>query len=523
MQKLNKKTSMSADLGFELVLPTDQNLRLIMEWRNDPETMRMSFHSQPKIWSSFRAEILEEYFHFPDLPPLFVLWEGTRCGFIGLEPFPDQNQRSCEISINIAPPFRGRGIATVALSELQSILKRSGFHALYGDVKVENVASQKAFEAAGFTPSAPQEKYVEDLQKTFSVLRYKAVLNPINSTKVFIIAEAGSNWRAGTHDQNLSNALSLIDAAANAGADAVKFQTFSPENIYVPNAGSSGYLSNAGIEQDMAKLFEDLAMPRSMIPKLASHCESRGIEFMSTPFSPQDFEAVDPYVKRHKIASYEIGYIHLLQLAALSGKPLILSTGAATVDEIAWAVETFKSLGGKALTLLQCTAAYPAEPGSMNLRIIPFLKNRFRSDVGLSDHSLHPTAAPISAVALGATVIEKHFTLDKTLPGPDHAFAITPEQLQQLVKGIRETEQMLGSFVKTVDPTELELRSFARRGIQAIREIKKGDIFKEGENISILRPGNQPLGIHSRYIGEISGKAAKHDISLGHGIQKGDW
>jgi N-acetylneuraminate synthase len=151
------------------------------------------------------------------------------------------------------------------------------------------------------------------------------------------------------------------------------------------------------------------------------------------------------------------------------------------------------------------------------------MKQRFKVDVGLSDHSNDPICAPIAAVALGATVIEKHFTLDKRLPGPDHAFAITPDELKQLVQAVREVEQMKGSFVKVVDPDEEELRSFARRGVQAIQEIPCGAAFHEGSNISILRPGKQTLGIHPKYISDIEGKSAKRTIPLGSGVLPEDY
>src|SRR5262249_10120412 len=160
-------------------------------------------------------------------------------------------------------------------------------------------------------------------------------------------------------------------AAAEAGADAIKFQSYHFETIYVPNAGKSGYLSAAGIEEEMSELYADLAMPYELIPTLAEFCRECGIRFMSTPFSPADFAAVDPYVSIHKIASYEIGHIHLLTLAARSGKPLLLSTGAANEEEIAWAVRTYRDHGGKELTLLQCNACYPADPATLHLRAIP--------------------------------------------------------------------------------------------------------------------------------------------------------
>jgi len=197
-------------------------------------------------------------------------------------------------------------------------------------------------------------------------------------------------------------------------------------------------------------------------------------------------------------------------LAARSGKPLILSTGAANEDEIDWAVKTYCSFGGKELTLLQCTARYPAANASMNLLTIPWLMKRFGVEAGLSDHSRDPLCAPLAAAALGATIIEKHFTLNNSLPGPDHAFAVTPLELKGMVQAVRVVEEMRGSEVKVIDPCEEELRAYARRGIQAIREILPGEVFKEDFNIAILRPGNKRI---CRF--EIKRrKACRHEINL---------
>jgi sialic acid synthase SpsE len=317
-------------------------------------------------------------------------------------------------------------------------------------------------------------------------------------------------------------ALALIDAAAAAGADAVKFQTFTAEGTYVPNAGASDYLSQAGIRQEITKIFKDMTLPHAMIPVLAAHCQARGIEFMSSYFSPEDFKAVDPFVRRHKIGSYEIGHLRLLELAASSGKPLILSTGGATEEEIAWASEIFWKNGGEQLILMQCTARYPAPLSALHVRAIPWMRARFNVPVGFSDHSREPLIAPLCAVAQGAVAIEKHFTLDNSLKGPDHAFAITPPELKELVQSIRGAEKVLGSPVKFVDPEENELRDYAHRGVQAIRAIQKGDVLREGDNIAILRPGKQLKGVHSKYITEMEGKKARNPIALGQGIQNGD-
>lgn len=518
-------------MKFELVRPIKEDIELIFNWRNDPETRANSFHTEPKIWDTFFPEFLSEKFLFPDLPPIFACLDSERVAFLSFDSCEDyvfegvgKRRRCCRVSINVAPNFRGRGIGTAILTEIKPWIKRQGYDAIYGEVKKENHTSQKAFLRAGYKQLKGHIKWVDGREQVESV-RFLAdlVQSEEHVTPVFIIAEAGSNWRMGNYKRDLAMAKRLIEIAADAKADAVKFQVFRPETLYVENAGSSSYLKESGIEEPMHALFSDLVMSYEMVAELYATCQKMKIAFMATPFSKEDFAAVDPFVSHHKIASYELNHPHLLRLAARSKKPLFLSTGASTEEEIDWAVKTFYAEGGKELTLLQCTAAYPANPSSMNLRILPWLQRRFQVKVGLSDHSEDPCCAPVSAVALGATVIEKHFTLDKRLPGPDHAFAVTPSELKQLVDSVRMAEQMGGGYVKEVDPSEFELRQFARRGIQAIASIKKGDVFHEGQNIAILRPGRQTLGLHPKFLSEIEGKHAAHAIAQGQGIQFGDY
>jgi sialic acid synthase SpsE len=339
---------------------------------------------------------------------------------------------------------------------------------------------------------------------------------------VYIIAEAGSNWRMGTLKRDLAMARALIDVAVEARADAVKFQTYRPETVYVANAGTSDYLSDAGITEDIRDIFTDLSMPYEMLPELAGYCRKAGIGFLSTPFSPADFAAIDPFVSVHKIASYEISHVHLIHLAARSGKPLVLSTGASDEDDIAWAVETFHAAGGRELCLLQCTAKYPAPLSSLNLRTIPRLRQRFGVAAGLSDHSREPTVGPVTAVALGARVIEKHYTLDNRLPGPDHGFALTPDELFRMVREIRMAEQVLGDGIKVVLSAERELAAYARRGLQATEPIAAGQVLREGENFAILRPGQQVLGAHPRHLSTVEGRQANRPIAPGEGISLHD-
>ena len=345
----------------------------------------------------------------------------------------------------------------------------------------------------------------------------------MKNNSVFIIAEAGSNWRMGTPERDMKMTKTLIDIASEAGADAIKFQTYRAHSVYVPNAGNSDYLSNAGIKESINKIFEDLSMPYEMIPKLAKYSKKKNIEFMSTPFSVEDAKAIDPYTNYHKIASYEISHLRLIEYIASTGKPTFLSTGASNKEEIKWALETFFSNGGGKITLLQTTAKYPAPISSLNLKAMIDLKNEFDVDVGLSDHSTDPIIGPVIATALGASVIEKHFTLDKKLPGPDHSFALNPNQLKEMIRSIRDAEKCLGKGEKIVLDEEFELRDYAQRTIQCIKPISKGDIFVEGENVNILRSGKQRKGLHPRFLEKIQGRKSTRNIPIGDGIMEEDY
>lgn len=514
-------------ISFEIALPIEKHANDVMAFRNDPETMQMSFHQEKKTWPDFFQEYTEEYFSLSELPPLFAVENGKKIALIRFRPAENPlqaNRKCCEISLAIAKEMRGKGHGKTVLDTLKSWLLRQGIEDVYAEIKPENAASIKTFERAGYQLIGTAEKNLEESGEKIPIRRYLLALKEDKKQEgVFIIAEAGSNWRMGTMNRDRAMGFKLIELAKEAQADAIKFQTYRPETVYVSNAGKSGYLSKSGIVEDIQEIFHDLAMPYELILAFKNHAEQCGIEFMSTAFSKQDFLAVDPHVKRHKIASYEIGHIRLLELAAKSQKPLFLSTGAATEEEITWAVRTYRALKGQDLTLLQCTAQYPADENSMNLRTIPWMMHRFQVPVGLSDHSRDPIAAPAAAAALGAAVIEKHFTLSNALPGPDHAFAITPKELKEMVKVVRSVYQMAGSGVKYPQDSETELRQFARRGIQAIKDIQPGEKLQEGINIDILRPGKQAIGLHPKNIPDMEGKIAKRFIPLGKGLDRNDY
>lgn len=510
---------------LECVLYSKEAAEQLKVWRFDPHTMQMSFRQKPMddtaFWSYFQS-----YFVLKELPPLFAVVDGKRCAFIGFTPYihPDYpGRRSCEISIVVAPDARGKGVGGAFLEEACRFAKQQGYEDVYARIKPQNTASIHVFEHAGFEFIHEVTQIIEEdgLQDRVAAHLFCLKLVPRQEPKkVFIIAEAGSNWRLGTYKRDRAMAKSLIEAAKEAGCDAVKFQVFRADTVYVENAGTSDYLQD---RDDIRTIFDDLAMPYEMISELASMCKTVGIEFMSTAFSLQDFAEIDPYVQRHKIASYEISHVRLLEACAKSNKPLLVSTGASTLSDISWAVSYLKQMGCSDLTLLQCSAQYPATSACMNLRAISTIQRHFQLPVGLSDHSFDPLTASTVAVALGASVIEKHFTLDRHLPGPDHSFAVNPDELKKMCQAIRLAEAMLGTGIKEVLDEEKELYLFARRRLQAIMPIAVGDTFIENRNIAILRPGKQKPGCHPRFLADIIGKKAKRSIALGEGVNLGDF
>lgn len=329
----------------------------------------------------------------------------------------------------------------------------------------------------------------------------------------FIIAEAGSN-----HNGNFKQALKLIDVAVESGADAVKFQTFKARRMYSIKAGQSDYLK---MPQSIYQIIEDMEMPDDWIPQLATYCQSQGIMFLSTPFDEESVDLLDPYVPLFKIASYELTHSPLLEYIASKKKPMILSTGTANVKEIDRAVSIIKQKGNSNLILMQCTAKYPAPLETIHLKSILVMKEKFNLPVGLSDHSRDFDVAPMAAVALGADCIEKHFTLSNRLPGPDHQFALEPQELKWMVQKIRNVEKALGVKQKKMLQVEKELHAFARRSVFAINPILPGEILSLA-NTAILRNGKQSSGLRPDQYHQILGKKAKRTIEAGAPVRDQD-
>jgi N-acetylneuraminate synthase len=319
----------------------------------------------------------------------------------------------------------------------------------------------------------------------------------------YVIAEAGSN-----HNGDLELALRLIRVAADAGADAVKFQLFRAAKLYPREAGSADYLRD---DEDIYDIVERMELPLEWLPQLAAAADEAGIDFIVSPFDEESADAVDPYVSAFKLASYELTHHPLLRHIAAKGKPLVVSTGAADLAEVGEALEVARGEGNEQVVVLQCTAAYPAAIEALNLGALATLRSELGLQVGLSDHSSDPVIAPVMAVALGASVIEKHFTLDRTLPGPDHKFALEPEELARMVAAIREAEKALGSGRKEVLPDEQELREFARRSVFAVRDIPAGSELEAG-NVAVLRTGKREHGADPADLGRLLGRRVRRPI-----------
>lgn len=320
----------------------------------------------------------------------------------------------------------------------------------------------------------------------------------------FVIAEAGAN-----HNRDLGMGKALIDAAADAAADAVKFQTYSAETLYSKRTPRFAYLEGVS-DQDTWDLIKAIELPREWQAELAAHAAARGIPFFSSPF---DHRAVDELaalgVPAYKIASFELVDLPLIRDAAARGRPMILSTGLASYEDIADALGACAEAGNRDIVLLQCASLYPAPPARMNLRAMATMRAAFGVPVGLSDHSLGIHVA-VAAAGLGAAAVEKHVTLDRALPGPDHPFAIEPGELAAMVRQIREVEAALGDGMKLGPaPEEMEMYAKARRSLIAARDIPKGTPI-DRSMIAIKRPG---FGIRPKFIDLLVGRVAKIDIA----------
>ncbi len=327
----------------------------------------------------------------------------------------------------------------------------------------------------------------------------------------FIIAEAGSN-----HNKDKKIARELIKAAADAGADAVKFQLFQGEKHYSRKTPAFKYLKAKGINKNIVDLLKDLELPPDWLQDFRDYAKKCGIILFSSVTSIEDIDVcMRLKFPALKLASFELVDLHLIAHAAKQQKPLILSTGLADMGEIEDAVRVVFDTGNRELILLQCASVYPAPAHIMNLKAMDTLAQAFGVDVGLSDHTQGIHMAP-AAVARGARVIEKHFTLSRKMPGPDHAFSVEPAELALMVKHIREVESALGTGIKGQRTSEeAEMYDKARRSIHAATKIPKGTVLKAA-HLTVKRPG---YGIKPKLWDTIIGRSTKVDIDADEAIR----
>jgi sialic acid synthase SpsE len=322
----------------------------------------------------------------------------------------------------------------------------------------------------------------------------------------YVIAEAGAN-----HNRDLPTALRLIEVAAESGADAVKFQTYTAEGLYSRRTPDIKYLKEKGLVSDQESvwdLIKRVEIPWEWHADLARHAAACGITFFSTPFEEAAVDVLEGVgVPAYKIASYEVNHLPLIERVARTGKPMLISTGMASLGDIERALDTAAAAGARDLLVMHCAVNYPPRFADLNLRAISTLINAFQIPIGWSDHTPGHTA-DVVAVTLGACAIEKHYTLSRDQEGPDHPFALEPTELAAMVTAIREAEDALGSSVKRVTDAEADLFRLGRRSIVAARDVAAGAELRR-EDLAVKRPG---FGIQVDAIDQVVGRHVLKDV-----------
>lgn len=329
-----------------------------------------------------------------------------------------------------------------------------------------------------------------------------------------IIAEIGVN-----HNGNPDLGRQLIDMAAEAGADAVKFQTFFAQELVTRSARKAAYqVANTGKDDGQFAMLQALELSEADFAAMKAHCEKRGIEFMSTPFSEAAADLLGRVgVDCYKVSSGDLTHLPLLRHLARKGKPVILSSGMAVISEVEEAVEAIRAEGNEQISILHCVSNYPAAPEDCNLRAMDTLRAVFALPVGWSDHTMGP-AISLAAVARGAEIIEKHITLSRDMPGPDHLASSEPAEFAEFVAGIRAVELALGTGVKQPSAAERETARVGRRSVALRHDLAAGAVLRH-EDLAILRPGT---GLHPRELEHVIGRRLNRDLAEGSPLSLAD-
>lgn len=329
---------------------------------------------------------------------------------------------------------------------------------------------------------------------------------------VYVVAEMSAN-----HHQSFEEAARIVRAARDSGADAIKLQTYTPDTMTIDCRTEPFQIGKGTIWEgrNLYELYGEAYTPWEWQPELKKLANGLGMDCFSTPFDVSAVEFLEKMdVSVHKIASFEVVDIPLIERIARTGKPVIMSTGMTSLDEIEEAVQTLRNAGCRQMVLLKCTSAYPAPPEAMNLRTIRDMAERFGVPVGLSDHTMG-IAASVAAVALGACVIEKHFTLSRAAGGPDAAFSLEPQELKEMVDAIRTTEKAMGRVNYELTPSETAMRVY-RRSLFVVEDMEQGSVFSP-RNVRSIRPGH---GLPPKHIGDVMGRRAARRLKRGTPL---DW
>ncbi|MBR6164258.1 pseudaminic acid synthase [bacterium] len=470
---------------FSVRLANENDIKKVFNLSNDDTVRQYSFNKEKIKWDDHTKWFNERIKNTNE--PFFIA-EDSNGNFIAQVRIDKKEETT--ISISITEHFRGRGLARYIIRECS---QKAGFRNIIAYVKPENQASLKSFINAGYKQTGTKDGY------------YKL---EFNQDRVYIIAEMSAN-----HCGDMELAKKIIKKAKEIGADAVKIQTYTADTITIDCNNEEFRINDENSlwnGENLYKLYQKAYTPWEWQGELKKYADEIGIDFFSTPF---DYSAVDFLesinVPLYKIASFEAIDYPLIKYAASKGKPMIISTGISSFEEIQKAIDACRSVGNNDITILKCTSAYPAKLEDMNLKTIKDMVEKFGSQgvkVGLSDHSMS-IVPPVSAVVLGAKVIEKHLTLDRSLGGADSGFSLEPKEFEEMIKAVRDTEKVLGSVDYSINKKN---RKFAR-SLYVVKDIKKGEILTK-ENIRSIRPSN---GLLPEYYEEVLGKKAKEDIKFG--------
>lgn len=470
---------------FSIRLVDKNDIKNVFELSNDKTVRQNSIHSEQIAWEDHVTWFLKR---IEDQTNPFYIIEDKNNNFIGQVRF--DTEEEAIISISIAESFRGRHLAPAIIKACSA---KCGLKTVFAYIKKNNAPSIKAFEKAGY----------QYLQEDGGYYKYRFQSNP-----VYIIAEMSAN-----HCGDMEVAKKIIKAAKEAGADAVKVQTYTADTITINCHNDEFQIKDKNslwTGENLYSLYQKAYTPWEWQADLKKYADEVGIAFFSTPF---DYSAVDFLesisVPMYKIASFEaIDYL-LIKYAASKHKPMIISVGISSLEEIQGAIDACKSAGNNDITLLKCTSAYPAKLEDLNILTIKDMLERFGPQgvkIGLSDHSLSNIPS-VMAVTLGACVVEKHFTLDRKLGGADAAFSLNPQEFKRLVEDIRNAEKALGKVDYTVNQQN---RRYAR-SLFVIKDVKKGERLTP-ENIRSIRPS---CGLHPKHYETIIGKFAAKDLPFG--------